>query len=312
VARAPGRLLPLARRDTERVNDETREQPPTASNPADTSGAYSARQMLAELDFPVRPWRDRHGRIQDAFVESIDPIIRLFLRSGGPGEGEGHFAIRQVTGRAINDLVVAVHLSLHGYLNQAYNSLRMAVECLELRELLAADAPAASEWVNSEKPFRDFAPGEVRRRLDRPSYNELHGLFSERSHPRFEAAKLTGFMTYEGDAAMPTAILRLGPFVLDGHPAVMEAVLYALDLTGQLTAESIPLVDFAPKLAPIDLLHAIRDSSAAVVAACELVEEELASIGASGAHLVTERHRRIHQEVSTALSLLGPLSRDSE
>jgi len=268
--------------------------------------------MLAELDFPVKPWRDRHGRIQDAFVESIDPIIWLFLRSGGSGEGEGHFAVRQVTGRAINDLVVAVHLALHGYLNQAYNALRMAVECLELRELLAADAPAASEWVNSEEPFRDFAPGEVRRRLDRPSYNELHGLFSERSHPRFEAAKLTGYMSHEGDAAIPTATLRLGPFLLDGHPAVMEAILYALDLTGQLTAESVPLVDLAPNLAPIDLLHAIRDSAAAVVAACELVEEELASIGASGADSVKERHRRIHQEVGAALSILDQLPTDSD
>ena len=144
---------------------------------------YSAAKMFMELATPARFWRERHGRIEDAFVRAIDPLIALVLRSGGHGSGETHFAIPQLTARAINDLVAAVHLALHGYLNQSYNLLRMAIECMDLRDLVSAEAGAASAWVNSEKAHQEFSPAAVRRRLGRPPYNELHGTFSERSHP---------------------------------------------------------------------------------------------------------------------------------
>lgn len=275
-----------------------------ADTPAPTAAPYSAAKMFMELETPARRWRERHGRVQDAFVRATDPLIAIFLRSGGRGTGEGHFAIRQVTGRAINDLIVAVHLALHGYLNQSYNSLRMAIECMELRDLLSAEAGAASQWVNSDKPHRDFAPRAVRDRLQRPPYNELHGLFSERSHPRFEASKLTGFMKHDVTSDVPVAVLRLGPFLLDGHPAAMEALLYAFDLAGQLTTESAPLVDVAPDVSIRDLLEAVRECAGAVVEGGELIEDELQSFGASGALPIIERHRKIRDEASAVLTLL--------
>jgi hypothetical protein len=270
-----------------------------------TPTAYSAAQMFRELESRPGSWRPRHGAIQDAFVYAIDPLIGLFLRSGGRGEGEAHFAIRQTTVRAINDLVIAVHLALHGYLNQSYNSLRMAIECMELRDLVAAQAGAAADWVNSDQPHREFAPAAVRRRLNRPPYNELHGLFSERSHPRFEAAKLTGFMRPGAEGNVPLAVLRIGPFLLDEHPAAMEALLYAFDLTGQLTTESGPVVDVAPSLEIQDLLEAVSACAAAVVAGSELIELELQTMGATGAEPVIERHRRIQRELASVLALGG-------
>ena len=266
--------------------------------------AYSAAKMLAELATPARAWRERHGRIEGAFVRAIDPLIGLALRSGGRGSGEAHFAIRQLTYRAINDLVVAVHLALHGYLNQSYNALRMTIECMELRDLVSAEAGAASEWVNSDKAHRDFSPAAVRRRLGRPPYNELHGTFSERSHPRFQAAQLTGFVKREEGSEIPVAVLRLGPFILDGHPAVMEALLYAFDLAGQLTTESAPLVDVAANLTLRDLMEAVRECASAVVEGAGVIEEELQSFGASGAQPVIDRHRRIRNEVAVTLKLL--------
>lgn len=211
--------------DTPPVTDDEPLRPETTDAAGDVRAPYSAAKMFLELEGPARMWRERHGRIQATFVRAIDPLIAMFLRSGGRGTGEAHFAIRQTTARAINDLVVAVHLALHGYLNQSYNSLRMAIESMELRELLSSQTGAAAEWVNSDKPHRDFAPGAVRKRLQRPAYNELHGLFSERSHPRFEAAQLTGFMTNDMTSDVPVAVLRIGPFLIDDHPAVMEAVL---------------------------------------------------------------------------------------
>lgn len=278
--------------------------PEDADAPEPIGASYSAAKMFMELETPARALRERHGCIQDSFVRAIDPLIAVFLRSGGRSTGEGHFAIRQVTARAINDLVVAAHLALHGYLNQSYNSLRMAIECMELRELLSAQAGAASEWVNSDQPHRDFAPRAVRNRLQRAPYNELHGLFSERSHPRFEAAKLTGFMLRNVASDVPVAVVRIGPFLLDDHPAAMEALLYAFDLAGQLTTESAPLVDVAPGLCVRDLLQAVRDCAGAVVEGGELIEEELRSFGASGAQPVIERHRKIRDEVSAVLPML--------
>lgn len=166
-----------------------------------------------------------------------------------------------------------------------------------MRDLLSAEAGAASEWVNSDKPHRDFAPRAVRDRLKRPPYNELHGLFSERSHPRFAAAQLTGFMRRSVTSDVPVAVLRIGPFLLYDHPAAMEALLYALDLTGQLTTESAALVDVAPNLVLRDLLEAVRDCAGAVVEAGKLVAEELEGYGACGAEPVIERHCKIHDEV---------------
>ncbi len=110
------------------MNDHGSLPPDAQDAPGAVVVPYSAAKMFLELESPPGAWRERHGRIQAAFVRSIDPLIAIFLRSGGRGTGEGHFAIRQVTVRAINDLVVAVHLALHGYLNQSYNSLRMAIE----------------------------------------------------------------------------------------------------------------------------------------------------------------------------------------
>lgn len=257
--------------------------------------------MLGELDFPVSGWRPRHGRIQDAFVRSIDPMISLFLRSGGVRSGEAEFAMRQITGRAINDVLVSFHLAIHGYLNQAYNSLRMVIEGLELRELITAETHAAAEWVNSDKPYRDFAPGAVRQRLGRASYNELHGLFSERAHPRFESAHLTSVMRSNREDGRPTAVVRLGPFMIDDHPAVMEALLYVFDVTGQLTVESAGLVDMAPRLNPHDLLLAVQTMAGAVVEGGELIQQELEAMGASGAEPVIDRHRRVLADVSSAL-----------
>jgi hypothetical protein len=181
----------------------------------------------------------------------------------------------------------------------------MAIECMELRDLLSAEAGAASEWVNSDKPHRDFAPRAVRERLQRPPYNELHGLFSERSHPRFEAAKLTGFMRRDVSSAVPVAVLRVGPFLLDGHPAAMEALLYAVDLAGQLTTESAPLVDVAPDLSVRDLLAAVRSCADAVIEGGKLIEKELASFGFSAAQPVIERHQKVRDEVAVVLTQLS-------
>jgi hypothetical protein len=100
---------------------------------------------------------------------------------------------------------------------------------------------------------------------------------------------------------VPVAVLRVGPFLIDGHPAVMEALLYAFDLAGQLTTESAPLVDLAPGLCVRDLLQAVRDCAGAVVEGGELIEEELRSFGASGGQPVIERHRKICDEVSAVL-----------
>jgi hypothetical protein len=112
-------------------------------------------------------------------------------------------------------------------------------------------------------------------------------------------------MTRDDSSDVPVAVLRVGPFVLDGHPAVMEALLYAFDLVGQLTVESASLVDVAPDLSIRDLLEAVRECAGAVADGGELIEEELRSFGASGAQTIIERHRKIGGEVSAALAEVG-------
>jgi hypothetical protein len=114
-------------------------------------------------------------------------------------------------------------------------------------------------------------------------------------------------MKREERSEIPVAVLRLGPFIVDGHPAVMEALLYAFDLAGQLTTESAPLVDVAANLTLRDLMEAVRDCASAVVEGGEVIEEELQSFGASGAQPVIDRHRKIRGEVAATLELLDSL-----
>jgi hypothetical protein len=199
-------------------------------------------KLLAELDRDTSVWRDEHQELRDLFVGAAEPMAQLLF---DVREAPGHqgFAVVELVTRALNDLIVAFHLTLHGYLNQAYNDMRMAWEACDLLKLVGADPAEATLWIESEKPWQDFAPSAVRKKLNKPKLDELYDEFCSQSHPRFKGAKLTGYMLQKADGE-PASRLSLGPSpLIDERPLLAHAAMFVGVVLGRLMVEMHHLVD---------------------------------------------------------------------
>lgn len=198
---------------------------------------YSAAQMLAELSLPTAAGRESHAAFLGGFVLAVDPMIDLLFSTRRDARGEQALAVRHLVGRVVNDLVASVHLLLHGYLNQAYGTLRMAYEGCDLLELIGRDANEATRWATTEKGWTDFSPKNVRTRLGSPGVDPTYSHLSEHAHPRFAAAHLTAYGRVPLDAppnSKPQIVLQLGPFLVDEHPALWHAAIFVTQVTSTL------------------------------------------------------------------------------
>lgn len=184
--------------------------------------SISATYLLTELDLPMARTRAELMELQGAFAAALQPALDLLASMAPEARGEQGFAVPALLVRGINDLLVAFHLLSHGYINQAYNAMRMAYEAADLLELVGKDASEAHRWVNSQKPWSDFAPSNVRERLGNPRHDEIYSQLCAYSHPRFEGTRAMGYMTRRaGDTEQDWQhILRVGPFLIDDHPEI--------------------------------------------------------------------------------------------
>jgi hypothetical protein len=183
-------------------------------------------RFLDELDAPAASLRPAYRNLQESFVAAADPPLDILMTARGRTAGESAFAVRQLLVRCVNDVVAAFHLLVHGYVNQGYSTMRMAYEATDIIELVASDAQQGELWVNSSRPWHDFRPSIVRERLGKPRVDEFYDHLCAMSHPRFTAAHVTGFQVAARDdeATVPELVLRVGPFLIDDHPAVPLAL----------------------------------------------------------------------------------------
>lgn len=199
-------------------------------------------RLLAELDYPVSGWRSEHLEIQRLFCASAEPFAQLLVT---PRQSNGHqdFAVNQILVRGLTDLVAAFHLAMHAYLNQAYNEMRMAFEACHLVELVGGDATEASSWIESEKPWVDFAPSKVRDKIGVTSPDpEVYSFMCGMAHPRFEGASLTGYQSRSADGS-GTANLSVGPSpLLDDRPHLAHALNFIALTLQKLAAGAQHLV----------------------------------------------------------------------
>jgi len=130
-------------------------------------------KLLAELDFPVTRWRPDHQQLGEQFISAAEPLAQGLI---GSRTSNGHlgFVVNQILIRAVTDLVTAFHLTMHGYLNQAYNQMRMAYEACDILQLVGQDQSEATRWIESETPWVDFSPANVRTRLGEPRADEIY------------------------------------------------------------------------------------------------------------------------------------------
>jgi hypothetical protein len=206
------------------------------------SDPKAVAKLLAELDYDTASWRDEHQKLRDLFVDAAEPLAQLLF---GVRQAPGHqgFAVVQLLTRGLNDLIVAFHLTLHGYLNQAYNEMRMAWETCDLVKLVGSDTAEATRWIESEKPWQDFAPSAVRKKLNKPKLDELYDRFCSQAHPRFQGADLTGYMLAGPDGETASE-LSLGPSpLIDERPHLGHAAMFVGLVLARLTIEAHVLVE---------------------------------------------------------------------
>jgi hypothetical protein len=199
------------------------------------------RRMLTELNFPI-VGRDDHQAVEDEFVAALEPQMGLLGASGGTGEREAHIVIRQMIARALGDLMASMHLARHGYLSNSYNEVRGAYESLELAELVIALPDEAARWVNSEEPHRDFSPGAVRKRLGRPSFDEVYSHYSELAHPRFQSSRFNTFGRREEGKERLQILVTVGPTKVDEFPDFWFLVMAITVTVGKLLLSTAGLV----------------------------------------------------------------------
>lgn len=197
--------------------------------------------MQTELAFPS-VGRDDHKAAEDAFVAALEHQMELLTASADRGEGEAHVVIRQMVARALSDVIVAMHLARHGYLNQSYNAVRAAYESLDLAELVIKDSDEARKWVNTEEGHKDFAPSAVRKRLGRPSFDEMYGHYSELAHPRFQGSRFNTFGKREEGNERLQVLVTVGPTMLDEFPEFWFLIMGIVPTAARLIQATAGLI----------------------------------------------------------------------
>lgn len=197
--------------------------------------------MQTELAFPS-VGRDDHRAAEDALVAALEYQMELLTESGGKGTGEAHFVIRHLIARVLSDLMVATHLARHGYLSQAYNAVRTAYETQDLVELMIAHPGEAGKWVNTEQSHKDFAPSAVRKRIGKPSFDEMYGHYSELAHPRFAGSRLSTFGKRHTETGEVKILVQVGPTMLDEFPDFWFLIMGIAPTASRLIQSSAGLI----------------------------------------------------------------------
>jgi hypothetical protein len=123
---------------------------------------------------------------------------------------------------SITDIVTGLQLLSHCYLQQAHSVIRPVQENCELLDLFAADPDAASRWMETETPGKEFSPRAVREQLGQNGPEETYGHLSEiGTHPRLAGMQSAGGILVS-DEGEKRGVLRIGPFWPE-HPRTITA-----------------------------------------------------------------------------------------
>jgi hypothetical protein len=231
--------------------------------------------MQTELAFPI-VGRDDHKAAEDAFVAALEHQMELLTTSADRGEGEAHLVTRQMVARVLSDLIVAMHLARHGYLSRAYDAVRGAYESLDLAELVIKVPEEARKWVNTEEGHKDFAPSAVRKRLGRPSFDEMYSHYSELAHPRFQSSRFNTFGKREAGNDRLQVLVTVGPTMLDEFPDLWFLIMAMVPTAARLLPVTAGLVGMG------DVTEARWDAAARAMAADLKRMAEAVEIGLKG------------------------------
>lgn len=268
---------------------------PNQERPESQSGTDHARRILRELGVPAGTMREEHRELEARFADAVGPLMDLLMDAEPKGEGVAHFAVRRLLAGAMNDLFASLHLLTHGYLSQAYNTLRAGYETLDLVELLATTQGEAERWEAPEEGHREFSPGAVRKRLGRESFDEVYSHFSESGHPRFRAAGLGAYGKRTEGSEQVSIVINIGPFLLDESPEQWFLAMFVTITVGLLCARIGRLVDLGGIEQPVWEAGALENQKA-LHEMTKLIADQLGGFGLDASR-ITEEYDSLWQAV---------------
>lgn len=265
------------------------------------------RKLLADLDSFVAT--GRREELLGAFADAVEPLYSLVIEAGGPsrGEGERAFAIFHLLARSITDMLAAVHLATHAYLQQAYTLIRPVHENCDLIELFAQVPEEAARWVNAEKPGIDYRPAVVRTRIGGSREDaEMYGHLSEMgSHPRFAGSRISGvFRVGIDDPTDRRAVLSVGSF-FEWHPASVLVYTFAFEAVIRLGFKVRHLEEVSERMSRERWVSAFLACVHAASRGCKLIRLELVDMKAGEG---TEFLDRVYDDLIAALQPGGDLA----
>jgi hypothetical protein len=184
---------------------------------------YSAARLLEGLRLP--------SQISDLLVvaegsaivvEIIQQILdMLFDMTRHTHRGIAMFANIGLCYWAVDELLVALHLSQRAYTNQAYTHLRTVWEVLDKIELFLEQPEWADLWAKgSDKDvWNELKPSEVRKKLKHAKYDPLYSFFSELGpHSTFKGLQArTGKKIEQPDPHRIQAVIWVGGCPQEHH-----------------------------------------------------------------------------------------------
>ena len=143
---------------------------------------YRAEQFIKILESAPELKEENSKQFRNIFVNRLQNIIDfLFDVSQNQLSGLASFGQMSLLYMCVNELLATFHLAQHRYISQAYSHIRNVFEHLDKIELFRTKPQWAEVWSgNNENEIRkELSPGKVRKKLGKPRYDPIYGLFSK-------------------------------------------------------------------------------------------------------------------------------------
>lgn len=264
------------------------------------------QKMLTDLDSYVAT--GRRAELVDALAEAVEALYDFVIAAGRRLQSdERTFAVFHLLARNITDVIAAVHLASHAYLQQAHTLIRPVHENCDLIELFAQNPDEAARWVNSENPGQEFRPGDVRRRIGEPlESRDVYGHLSEMgAHPRFAGSRIAaGLRVRVDDPTDRQLVFSMGSF-FEWHPASVLVYTWAFEAVVRLGFKTRHLELVSTRVTHDQWVSAFLASVRSVDKGCKVLRQELLAMRAGEG---TEFLDTIYDDLIAALEPGGDLA----
>lgn len=157
---------------------------------------FRAENLLAVLESPTQHQEQILPAARAIGMQLIQCIVDvLFDVTRHTHKGPARFATIGLFYWAVDEILVAIHLTQRAFTNQAYSHIRTVFEILDKIELFHVQPQWAQLWISEDerKVWNELRPSEVRKKLGEPKFDPIYSFFSELgSHGTFKGLQARG------------------------------------------------------------------------------------------------------------------------